>query len=135
MNYLIKDGKIYRKGTLAHYLDKRSIPVEEPTASALPETINPYQFVMENLLKNNCTIIRLKHSDMSYNTSLLSLVKEVTPAEQVILFYVDVDDIKTACTVNGGMIVNLGYSALIVSEATMYMETDIKLSRLEEVCE
>lgn len=135
MNYIIKDGKYYRKGTLAHYLDKRSLSIGEPTASALPSTINPYQFVMENLLKNNCVVIKLKHSEMKYPSSLLSLVKEVVPAEQAILFYIDVDDIKTGLTLNSSMTVKASDSILIASGAPIYMDTDARLTRLEEACE
>ena len=135
MNYIIKDGKYYRKGTLAHYLDKRSLSIGEPTASALPGTINPYQFVMENLLKNNCVVIKLKHSEVKYPSSLLSLVKEVVPAEQAILFYIDVDDIKTGLTLNSSMAVKASDSILIASGAPIYMDTDVRITRLEEACE
>ena len=135
MNYIIKDGKYYRKGTLAHYLDKRSLSIGEPTASALPSMINPYQFVMENLLKNNCVVIKLKHSEMKYPSSLLSLVKEVVPAEQAILFYIDVDDIMTGLNLNSSMAVKASEAILVASGAPIYMDTDARLTRLEEACE
>lgn len=134
MNYIIKDGKYYCKGTLAHYLDKRNLSIEEPTASALPSTINPYQFMMENLLKNNCVVIKLKHSEMRYPSSLLSLVKEVVPAEQAILFYIDVDDIKTGLALNSRMAVKASTAISVTSEVSAYMNTNAGLTRLEETC-
>ena len=48
-----------RQGTLAHLLDSRVQPATEPTAAHLPSTINPLQFLVENVLRNNVFVVRI----------------------------------------------------------------------------
>jgi hypothetical protein len=48
-----------RQGTLAHLLDSRVQPATEPTAAHLPATINPLQFLVENVLRNNVFVVRI----------------------------------------------------------------------------
>jgi hypothetical protein len=48
-----------RQGTLAHLLDSRQQPATEPTAAHLPATINPLQFLVENVLRNNVFVVRI----------------------------------------------------------------------------
>lgn len=48
-----------RQGTLAHLLDSRVQPATEPTADHLPSTINPLQFLVENVLRNNVFVVRI----------------------------------------------------------------------------
>jgi hypothetical protein len=48
-----------RVGTLAHILDKRRNAETEPTATNLPETINPLRFIVENVLRNNVFVVRI----------------------------------------------------------------------------
>ena len=58
---------IQRKGTLAHLLDRRENSVDEPKASNLPDTINPLKFLIENVLRNNAFIVRLKPASAGHN--------------------------------------------------------------------
>lgn len=46
--------------TLAHLLDTRTNKVGEPVASNLPAAINPLQFLIENVLRNNAFVIKLR---------------------------------------------------------------------------
>lgn len=135
MNYLIKDNKIYRKGTLAHFLDKRAIPEGEPTADDLPETINPFKFVRTNLLSNNCTIIKLKHSQMKYSSALLGLLSELLPSGQYVFIYIDVDDIKTVLGLRGATAVRCFETVSCTTNAPLYIQSDVVATRLEESCE
>lgn len=48
-----------RQGTLAHLLDSRVQPATEPTAAHLPATVNPLQFLVENVLRNNVFVVRI----------------------------------------------------------------------------
>lgn len=49
----------YRRGTLAHVLDKHVQAGTEPTADRLPTTINPMRFLIENVLRNNVFVVRI----------------------------------------------------------------------------
>ncbi len=91
---------IRRRGTLAHLLDKRTDPVGEPVASQLPATINPLQFLVANVLRNNAFIVRIKvaalgangvglhnirllHKVMPPHTAMIMIVDLTAPAELV----------------------------------------------------
>lgn len=135
MNYIIKNGKLYRKGTLAHFLDKREISIEEPTVACLPETINPYKFIMENVLANNCSVIKLKHSEMKYSSDLLSLLNDLLPAEQALLIYIDVDDLSSKLKVKVKKVAKT-YKACACKAAPLevYTRSVVTCSPLEEAC-
>lgn len=135
MNYIIKDNKVYRKGTLAHFLDKRAVSIEEPTAEDLPTTVNPFEFVRNNLLKNNCVIIKLKHSEIQYSTALLGLLDELTPAEQYIFIYIDVDDLREIIRLKGFSRVNAYESASCSTDVQLYIDSSVTATPLEEACE
>lgn len=51
-----------RGQTLAHLLDQRPATVRdtEPTAGALPATINPFAFLCKNVLRNNAFMVRIR---------------------------------------------------------------------------
>lgn len=51
---------VAKKKTLAHLLDIRENPTTEPTAASLPATINPLQFLVDNFLRNNAYVVKLK---------------------------------------------------------------------------
>lgn len=46
--------------TLANLLDVRPAPVGEPTAASLPTTINPLEFLVENVYRNNAFLVRIR---------------------------------------------------------------------------
>lgn len=46
--------------TLAMLLDVRETPVGQPTAASIPFTVNPLQFLADNLLRNNAYIVKVK---------------------------------------------------------------------------
>lgn len=83
---------IARRGTLAHYLDLRENMVGEPTATMLPRTINPLKFLVENILRNNAYIVRVKTSGAGhkgvglYNARLL---RKVIPPGTAMILIVD----------------------------------------------
>ena len=56
---IIRLPPLKRIGTLAHLLDKRVQPAQEPTADNLPKQINPLRFIVENVLRNNVFVVRI----------------------------------------------------------------------------
>jgi len=89
----IPDQELNR-GTLAHLLDQRPERIGEPTAAALPSTINPLQFLIQNVLRNNVTVIRLRVSDLG-DTALglhtARFFKKITPPHTAMLLVIEVD--------------------------------------------
>ena len=134
MNYIIKDNTVYRKGTLAHFLDKRAISIGEPTAKDLPATINPYEFVCQYLLKNNCAVIKLKHSEMKYKGELLGLINELVPAEQYIFIYIDVDDISVPIHLKEAARISAYPTVSVSTTVPLYIGSSAVGTGLKETC-
>jgi len=91
--------------TLANYLDVRTAPVGEPTAASLPTTINPAQFLVDNILGNNLFLIFLRPNqflgtvaDFSY----LNFLRTVIPPHTTYMIYVDFGEIAEYYGVGGG---------------------------------
>jgi hypothetical protein len=82
-----------RLGTLAHRLDRRVEKIGEPTAAALPSTINPLQFLVENVLRNNVTIIRIRISDLGRDALGLHAARffyRVVPPHTAVILVVEI---------------------------------------------
>jgi hypothetical protein len=62
-----KTGFNKRLGTLAHILDRRTNPAGEPQPADLPATINPLQFIVKNVLRNNAVIAAVRVSTLGKN--------------------------------------------------------------------
>lgn len=67
--------------TLAHALDIRPNPTDEPTAVNLPSTINPLKLLVENFLRNNVAVVGIhfdgigpNHLDFSHLRHLYRLI-------------------------------------------------------------
>jgi len=85
-----------RCGTLAHLLDQRVEKIGEPTAASLPSTINPLQFVVANILRNNATLVRIRMSGMSpdgLGLQALRFLRTIVPPHTAVLVLVDIDTI------------------------------------------
>lgn len=86
MDYIIRDdGTVWRKSTLAHALDKRSISYGEPAASNLPETVNPYQ-IISALFGNHLCTIQIKNEDESL-IHCLPLLSTLVPAGDAVIVF------------------------------------------------
>jgi len=68
-------GKASGKETLAELLDTRANPVGQPLPEFLPATINPLEFVIENILKNNLTIVKVRANAIGSDAPGLNLFK------------------------------------------------------------
>jgi hypothetical protein len=76
-------------GTLAHKLDLRKTPIGEPTADDLPETINPLKFIVENVLKNNTTLVIIRVSELGKNhLGLYNIrhIRQLLPPHTALIF-------------------------------------------------
>lgn len=78
--------------TLAMLLDRRPNPVGQPTASNLPETINPLNFLTQNLLRNNVVIVRLKlGSRLNRRLSFVPIeqFRKIQPPQSLMIFVIE----------------------------------------------
>jgi hypothetical protein len=69
-SYALKFNQTFPPGmpmTLARMLDKRKYAETEPTAQHLPQTINPLRFLIDNVLRNNVFVARIKVSGLGQN--------------------------------------------------------------------
>jgi len=73
----VHQNGIAKNQTLAMLLDQRVERIGQPTAAALPTTINPMQFLTANLLRNNAIVVKIKPG--SQRTGQLPFV----PVEQL----------------------------------------------------
>lgn len=92
-----KTGANRRLGTLAHILDRRKDRAGEPQAGDLPATINPLQFLVENILRNNAAIVRVKVSGLGKNHLGLYNIRnarQLVPPYAALLFIYDLDGRK-----------------------------------------
>ena len=84
MNYFFigDDNKYYRKGTLAHYLDKRVISRGEPKQIDLPTTLNPLRFLLDNIFKDRLgfVVINKKCCQNLIDTPALSDILKICTA-------------------------------------------------------
>jgi hypothetical protein len=68
--------------TLAELLDIRTNPTGEPTADNLPATINPLEFLLSNLMRNNLFVIRVRPDSFAANApglQMFSLLRNIMP--------------------------------------------------------
>jgi len=80
-NQLQANGKAAGQ-TLAELLDIRTNPTGEPTADNLPATINPLEFLLSNLMRNNLFVIRVRPDSFAANApglQMFSLLRNIMP--------------------------------------------------------
>jgi hypothetical protein len=83
-----------RKATLAHLLDLRVTAVDEPTAAHLPTTINPFTFLVENILHKNTTIVVLRTAGFSTDGAGLQnlrMLQRILPPQSAVLLIIELD--------------------------------------------
>lgn len=89
------------KGTLAHYLDVRPNPTTEPTALNLPVVVNPLAFLIENILRNNACLIRVRPSSGFRGVGLQgwTIFRKIMPAHVAVILLVDLPKIQETVAV------------------------------------
>lgn len=84
--------------TLANLLDPRVDPQTEPMAINLPATVNPVEFLVQNLLRNNAYLLRIRVSDLTdeaVGLKHLRILRRLTPPHTTLLLVLElavVDD-------------------------------------------
>jgi hypothetical protein len=78
---LVHEKGVLDGTTLANLLDGRIEPSTEPIASNLPATVNPLEFLIENVLRYNAYIVKIKVSNMGTGLSLSNtrLLRKIIP--------------------------------------------------------
>lgn len=78
--------------TLAQLLDQRTNKVGEPTAAALPVSINPLEFLIQNVLRNNAFVVKIRVNQQGPNRIPLSHAKQlrrIIPPHTAIILLVE----------------------------------------------
>lgn len=83
---------VQKNKTLAMLLDVRESPIGQPTAASLPRTINPLQFLLQQLLRNNVAIVKLKrYGGFSRRLRFFPVdqFRKIQPPHSMLLFLVE----------------------------------------------
>lgn len=80
--------------TLAMLLDVRENPTGQPTAASLPATVNPLQFLADNVLRNNAYIVKVKPGSQLANQLAFfpaEQFRKIQPPHTLMLLIVELD--------------------------------------------
>jgi hypothetical protein len=93
--------------TLANLLDVRPEPAGEPTADNLPSELNTLQFVLDNVLKSNLFIIRMRKASFGNDApglEMIRLLRDVIPPHTAYIVFIEtsVDEEVIDLEVEGG---------------------------------
>jgi hypothetical protein len=78
--------------TLAHLLDERTNKVGEPGASNLPATINPLEFLCENIFRNHAFLVTVEASSMGRNAlgfNSAKILRKIIPPQTLMILAVE----------------------------------------------
>ena len=92
-----------RLGTLAHFLDRRPVKEGEPAAGNLPATINPLQFLVANVLRNNAFVVRIRASQVGpegLGLHNVRLLRKITPPHTAMIVVVELTATPESVTVD-----------------------------------
>lgn len=84
--------------TLADLLDTRTEKIGEPTAASLPSTINPLQFLAENIFRYGAFLVKIKSSAVdpaAVGLDKLTYVKRLLPPHTMMILIVSMPDIQS----------------------------------------
>ena len=77
---------------LSEYLDTRVDPTTPPLPMNLPSTINPLEFILSNLMRNNLFVIRVRYQDFADNVPGLGafqFLRDIIPPHTTYIVFVD----------------------------------------------
>ena len=83
---------------LSEYLDTRVNPTTPPLPMNLPSVINPMQFILSNLMRNNLFVIRVRYSDFADDVPGLGAfqyLRNVIPPHTTYIVFVDLSTTET----------------------------------------
>lgn len=90
--------------TLAHLLDTRTNKVGEPVATNLPAIINPLKFLVENVLRDNAYVVKLKPRRFGEDALGVAWVRElrrIIPPHTICIVIVELDAPGDVVTMDG----------------------------------
>lgn len=134
--------------TLAMLLDIRPNPIGQPTAASLPSTINPLQFLSDNILRNNAYVVKVKPgSQLSGQLAFLPVdqLRKVQPPHTLMLLIVELDNEDSPVIMEGpGTEASPGYEEslsgfpmMVISESVdpaTYITEDIAVKSIGGRC-
>lgn len=106
--------------TLAELLDTRTVKEGQPGPGAFPATINPLQFIISNLMRNNLFLIRLKQASFgsdALGVEVTSFLRGVVPPHTTYLIFVEIAPMSDSANIS-----------LPGSETQLGAEEDVGLS-------
>jgi hypothetical protein len=89
--------------TLANYLDTRENPTTEPVASNLPTLINPMQFVLNEIMRNNLFLIKLREASFNEDApgvSVCRFLRELTPPNTTYVVFLELEPVLETVTLD-----------------------------------
>lgn len=92
----------YRRGTLAHLLDQRPQRLGEPTAASLPKQINPLQFLVTQVLRNNACVVRIRLAGTTSGVGLQHVrsLQRLLPPQMALLLVLELTPHSDSITVS-----------------------------------
>jgi hypothetical protein len=93
--------------TLANLLDVRPDPTDEPTADNLPDELNTLEFLLDNILKSNLFIVRMRKASFGNDApglEMIRLLRDVIPPHTAYIVFIEtsVDEEVIDLEVEGG---------------------------------
>lgn len=90
--------------TLANLLDQRGNKIGEPTAADLPASVNPLQFVVENLLHANLFVIHAKVAGKTEGVGLQwsHLLRRILPPHAAVTMLIELQPVIDSVTMTNG---------------------------------
>lgn len=105
--------------TLAMLLDQRTNKTGQPTAKALPATINPFGFLCQNVLRNNAYLVRLKPTRFGPNAPGMThakILRKLVPPHTVCIVLVELEaDTDTITMDRPGDETTPGYTEVVTT--------------------
>lgn len=134
--------------SLANCLDLRENPTGEPTAASLPATINPLQFLIDNVLRDNAYVVKLKeNSNFANKLEFIPAehLRKIQPPHTLCLFLFELVhcDIPVIMEGNGDTLTTgyeeavSGFNCLVTAEvmpAGTYITESVKIRPIQGQC-
>jgi hypothetical protein len=151
-------GKQPGSKTLAELLDLRDHPIGQPLPVNLPSTINPLEFVLDNIMRNNLVLVKVRTGailDDAPGLGLIRHMRDVVPPQTTFIVYVEVvpdadimdlgqpgdadapgaEDTPTRFTGIPVDIEELGPKDEVIAGDPAYEDIVLRVYRVSEVCE
>lgn len=132
----VHSNGVINNQTLAMLLDQRTAPDTQPLAGALPKTINPLQFLIDNFLRNNAFIVKLKAGvtfEDRFSYIPIEQIKKILPPHTVMILVVDLVYQDNPVTMEGiGSELNTGYEEALSGFPCMVVSEAIDTTKLSE---